>query len=479
MAVLDQLEPKKVFQFFEEMCAIPHGSSNTKAVSDWCVDFAKQRGLECYQDASNNVIIIKEATAGYENAEPVILQGHLDMVCEKDPDCKKDMEKEGLDLAIDGDLILAKGTTLGGDDGIAVAMALAVLDADDLPHPRVEAVLTVDEEIGMLGASALDVSPLKGRKFLNIDSEAEGIFTVSCAGGNSTICKFPVNRAAYGGTALKLTVGGLAGGHSGAEIDKGRGSSNMMMGRLLERVKTATDLRIVSVDGGLKENAIPRETVAVVVAADGQAAIDAAAKLDAAVKNEFRITDPGVFIKAETTEAAQQPMDADSSDRIRTFLCCAPDGIQAMSADIHGLVQTSLNMGVLTTAENEVKAQFCIRSCVDSQKAMVTERVVCLVNRLGGSVEIQGDYDGWQYKADSPLRDLLVEVYKDQYGKEPKIEAIHAGVECGLFSGKMPGLDCVSIGPDLTEIHTPRERMSVSSVQRVWKFVVEVLKRSK
>jgi dipeptidase D len=480
MAALDQLEPKKVFQFFEEMCAIPHGSGNTKAVSGWCADFAKKRGLAYHQDAANNMIIIKEATAGYEQAEPIILQGHLDMVCEKVPECGKDMEKEGLDLAVDGDLVLAKGTTLGGDDGIAVAMAMAVLDADDLAHPRIEAVFTVDEEIGMLGAAALDVSPLKGHKLLNLDSEAEGIFTVSCAGGNMTKCTLPVRRSDFSGSALTITVSGLIGGHSGQEIDKGRGNSNLLIGRALLAISQVTELRLVTVNGGLKDNAIPRETTATVLVADAQKARTAAKQLDAALRNEYRVTDEDVTLTVTSAKVADRiPMDADSSARCVCFLSCAPDGIQAMSADIAGLVQTSLNLGILTTREDAMAASFCVRSSVGSQKEMLRARLACLTKQLGGKTEISGDYGAWEYRADSPLRDLMVEVYKDQYGQAPKIEAIHGGVECGLFSGKMPGLDCVSIGPDLTGIHTPRERLSIASTQRMWKFVVEVLKRSK
>ncbi|WP_312637103.1 aminoacyl-histidine dipeptidase [Oscillibacter sp.] len=479
MAVLDQLEPKKVFQFFEEMCAIPHGSGNTKAVSDWCADFAKKRSLEYHQDASNNIIIIKEASYGYENAEPVILQGHLDMVCEKAPECAKDMAKEGLDLVVDGDLILARGTTLGGDDGIAVALAMAILDADDLAHPRVEAVFTVDEEIGMLGADVLDVSPLKGKRFLNLDSEAEGIFTVSCAGGNMTKCTIPVQRSAFVGSALTVTVSGLIGSHSGQEINKGRGNSSLLMGRVLLAMSQATELRLVAVDGGLKDNAIPRETTATVLAADEEKASAAAALLGEALKNEYHVTDRDVTLTVTSAKADQAPMDADSTRRCVCFLNCAPNGIQAMSADIPGLVQTSLNLGVLTTQENAMTASFCVRSSVGSQKAMLKARLNCLTAMLGGKTEVSGEYDAWEYRAESPLRDLMVEVFKDQYGKEPKIEAIHAGVECGLFCGKLPELDCVSIGPDLKDIHTPRERLSISSTRRLWGFVTEVLRRAK
>ena len=479
MRILENLEPQGVFRFFEEMCAIPHGSSNTKGVSDWLMDFARQRGLEAYQDRLNNVIIIKEATPGYESAGPVILQGHMDMVCEKAPDCAKDMKTEGLDLAVEGDTVYAKGTTLGGDDGIAVAMALAILDAEDIPHPRLEAVFTVDEEIGMLGAVGMeDVSMLRGRRMLNLDSEAEGVFTVSCAGGNLTQCVLPVRREAFDGQVLTVTVGGLRGGHSGVEIDKGLGNACMLLGRVLNACGLETELRLISAEGGLKDNAIPREASAVVSAADARAVKAVCARLDTELKNEYRTTDAQVFVSAAESGAGT-PMDADSTRRALTFLTCAPNGIQAMSADISGLVQTSLNLGILTTGEDAVTASFCVRSSVDSQKRMLVERLTCLTETLGGSVAVFGDYSGWEYRPDSPLRELLTEVFTQQYGCEPKIEAIHAGVECGIFAGKLPGLDCVSLGPDLTEIHTCRERLHIASVQRLWAMLLETLKRMK
>ena len=479
MDVLAQLEPQNVFRFFEQMCAIPHGSGNTKAVSDWCADFARARSLEYHQDADNNIIIIKEATPGYEQAEPIILQGHLDMVCEKEPGCTKDMEKEGLDLEVDGDWVRAKGTTLGSDDGIAVAMALAVLDADNIAHPRVEAVFTTDEETGLFGAASIDVSPLKGRRMINMDSEAEGIFTVSCAGGNTTTCILPLRREAFSGCALRITVSGLTGGHSGAEIDKGRANANMLMGRVLQATAARTELRIVSVNGGLKNNAIPVESVACVVVADEAAARDVLAEMNDALRSEYHLPDPNLVVSAQTAEAPQPAMDAATTDKVICMLTCLPNGIQAMSADIPGLVQTSLNLGILTTAEEELCAVFSLRSSIDSQKEMLKRRMDCLMAQLGGRVEFEGEYTGWQYQEHSPLRELMAEVFTEQYCKAPKIEAIHAGLECGLFAGKMPGLDCVSIGPDLLEIHTPRERMSISSVQRVWKFLLEVLKRAR
>lgn len=479
MAVLEQIEPKRVFHFFEGLCEIPHGSGNTKQVSDWLMEFARERDLEAYQDEKNNVVIIKDATPGYENADAVILQGHMDMVCEKAPDCTKDMSREGLDLAIDGDWIYAAGTTLGADDGVAVAMALALLDADDIPHPRLEAVITVDEEIGMLGAADMDVSMLRGRTMLNLDSEDEGVFTVSCAGGNLTSLTLPVAREPFNGTTLTVTVGGLRGGHSGTEIDKGLGNSSLLMGRVLCAAAAKSDLRLIAVDGGLKDNAIPRETVATLVAADAAAVKDACRTLDQALKNEYKTTDPDIFVAVADGTSGLLPMDESSTKRAVCLLTCIPNGIQAMSADIAGLVQTSLNLGILKTEESRIVGGCCVRSSIDSQKEMLVDRLACLAAMLGGTVSVSGDYSGWQYATHSPLRDLLTAVFVEQYGHEPKIEAIHAGVECGIFAGKLPGLDCVSLGPDMAEIHTCRERLSIASTERLWNMVLEALRRMK
>ena len=478
MSVLERLEPKKVFYYFEQLCAIPHGSRNTKAISDWCAAFARARGLEHYQDEANNVIIIQEATPGYEDAEPVILQGHLDMVCEKEPGCLKDMEREGLELAVEGDSVFARGTTLGGDDGIAAAMALAILDDPAIPHPRLEVVLTTEEEIGMLGAAALDVSPLRARQLINLDSEEEGVFTVGCAGGSLTWCALPVTRAPFEGAAVHLRVGGLTGGHSGTEINKGRANADLLLGRLLRAMEAAGELRLVSVSGGAKDNAIPVEAEAVAVVADSASARAVCMELAACLQREYRVTEPSMAVSVTETETAETPMDSASTRRVICFLSCVPNGVQEMSREIEGLVQTSLNLGVLHTGDREVDAAFCIRSSVASQKEMVNDRLRCLTEMLGGTVNISGDYPAWEYRPDSPLRERMLAVFREQYGHDPRIEAIHAGVECGLLCGKLPGLDCVSIGPDLTEIHTPRERMSISSVRRVWDFLLEVLKRS-
>lgn len=479
MRILEHLEPQSVFHYFEELCAIPHGSGNTKAISDYLVRFAQAHELRFVQDTHNNVIIYAAGSAGYEQSAPVILQGHMDMVCEKAPGCTKDMAREGLDLFVEGEEIGAHGTTLGGDDGIAVAMALAILADPSLPHPPLEVVITVDEEVGMLGAAALDMSALHGRTMLNLDSEDEGVFTVSCAGGATATCVLPVQRAAFAGTRLRLTVGGLTGGHSGAEIDKGRANADMLLGRVLCRMAQHTALRTVKVWGGQKDNAIPCEASAEILAADAAAAQRAAAEMEQALRHEYEKADPGLCVQCSVIDGDRLPMDEADTRRVICMLTCLPNGIQAMSPDMPGLVQTSLNLGILVTDFDSVRASFSVRSSVATQKQMLLDRLGVLMAQLGGSVTVAGDYPAWEYRRESPLRDVMVEVFRAQYGRAPRVEAIHAGLECGLFSGGLPGLDCVSFGPDLTEIHTCRERMHIASVQRVWAFTLEVLRRLK
>lgn len=476
MAILEHLEPKSVFSYFEQLCAIPHGSGNTKAVSDWLAAFARERNLRYVQDASGNVIMYLPASAGYEDASPVILQGHMDMVCEKTADCAKDMTSEGLDIAVEGDVVYARGTTLGGDDGIAVAMLLAVLDGAAPEHPPVEAVFTVDEEIGLLGAAALDASVLKGRRMINLDSEDEGIFTVSCAGGARANCAIPVDREAFGGTAFRLTVDGLRGGHSGVEIDKGRANAGKLLGRALYELCKTGEYRIGSLRGGAADNVIPSAAEAVVVG-DIAAAQKTATALEAALRDEYRATDPDITVSVTPCEFVSESMTRHSTDDAVTFLLCAPNGIRAMSAEIPGLVQTSLNLGILSTEQDAFKASFSVRSSIESQKHLLLDELRCLTERLGGTMGVTGDYPGWAYRADSPLRELMAQVFTEQYGYAPKIEAIHAGLECGLFAGKLPGLDCISLGPDMEAIHTPGEKLHIASTQRTWALLRETLRR--
>ena len=479
MGILSSLQPQNVFRFFEELCAIPHGSHNTKAISDYLAAFAESRRLKYRQDELNNVIIWKAPTAGYENAPTVMLQGHMDMVAEKDADCPKDMEKEGLDLFVEGDLVGARGTTLGGDDGIAVAMALAILDDDSIPHAPLECLFTVDEEVGMLGARGLDASDLTARYLLNLDSEEEKVLTVSCAGSTRAVCTLPVSRAAYEGIVCKLTLDGLMGGHSGEEIHKCRANANILMGRALTELRNATDLRIIAVSGGAKDNAIPRDAAALVSVKDFAAAEAAAKALGEALQNEYRTADPDIRVSLEPAASDLMPMDEDSTRRVAAFLFCAPNGVQMMSAEVAGLVQTSLNLGQVYTDGDAVIARFMIRSSVNSQAAETTEKVIALTEALGGTVDIPASYSAWQYRPDSHLRDVMIEAFRAVYGEEPKIAALHAGLECGILSGKMPDLDCISFGPDLTNIHTPRERLHVASTERTWALTLETLKRLK
>lgn len=490
MPVLEYLEPKAVFSYFERISAIPRGSRHTKAISDYCAAFARERGLDHRQDGANNVIIFAPASPGYETAEPIILQGHLDMVCEKAAGNPIHMEREGPRLVIDGGFVRADGTTLGGDDGIAVAMALAILDNPAIPRPRLEVVLTADEEIGMLGAAALDVSDLQGRRLLNLDSELEGVFTVSCAGGCVASCAIPVQwENVKRGSALRIRLDGLTGGHSGTEIHKGRANANVMMGRILKKLRADaaagkakgrwnTGLHLVRIDGGLKDNAIPVAAEMEIVAEDPGAVQKTAKELEAAFRREYRKTDPELSLSV-TEAMAALAMEEESAKRVEAFLTEAPAGVQSMSAEIPGLVRTSLNLGVLQTQPEGVRAAFCVRSGAAAEKMELVGRLSDLSKRIGAALAVEGDYPPWEYRADSPLRRLCESVFKEQYGHAPKIEAIHAGLECGLFCGKLPGLDCISIGPDLLEIHTPRERMRIASVQRVWAFVLEVLRRAK
>ena len=478
MAVLEHLEPKKVFSYFEEIAAIPHGSGNTKAISDYLADFAFAHALEYHQDAMNNIIIIKEATPGYEKVPPVILQGHMDMVCDLAPDCTKNMETEGLDLACTEEYIYAKGTTLGGDDGVAVAMTLAILDSDDLSHPRLEVVLTVDEEIGLLGAMGLDASPLTAKRLISLDSETEDTIFVSCAGGNVSRLTMPLTRAPYEGTPLALSVGGLLGGHSGVEIHLGRGNAIQILGRVLAAAARETDLRIVTVNGGARENAIPSEARAVVLAKDPDAVTALCARMDALLKAELATPDPGVTVTAQPAQDGLA-LDEETTRRVLFLLACAPNGVQVMSPDIPDLVQTSLNLGALVCGEDSLDAGFSLRSSVDTQMQMLVERLELLAAQLGGTLEVSGQYPGWPFRPDSPLRELMTQVYVEQFGREPKIKAVHAGAECGVFSGKIPGLDCLCISPDMTGLHTYHEKLYIASTQRIWNLVIETLKRMK
>ena len=482
MAVLSNLQPEKVFYYFEKLCSVPHGSGNTKQISDLCVGFAKELGLKYRQEACNNVIIWKNGSCGYENAAPIILQGHIDMVCAKTEDCTKDMTRDGLDVRTDGEWVWADKTSLGGDNGIAVAMILAILSDETLPHPPIEAVFTVDEEVGMDGAFALDCSDLKGKKLLNLDSEEEGVFTVSCAGGVRLDCTLELKQErAADMTGYRVTISGLKGGHSGMNINQGRGNANCLMARTLySAMERCPSLRVHELTGGQFDNVIclRADALAAVSAADAPAFEAFIKEFDATLKNEYAGCDAGVTLECAKTEAASAVSAETTSVMLHTLLAL-PQGVEEMSADFPGLVQTSLNLGVMHLTEDGLHFSYSIRSCIASQKAMLAQRVHAIVEFAGGTVSERGNYPGWQYARDSKLRELVLDVYRDLTGTEGKIEATHGGLECGIFIEKIPGLDAISLGPELHDVHSVRERLSVPSTERVYELVCEVLRRSR
>lgn len=476
------LQPEKVFKYFEEIAAIPHGSRNTKAISDYLVDFAKAHNLEYYQDAWNNVVMIQKATAGYEDAQAIIIQGHMDMVCEKESDCTIDFEKDGLDLYVDGDFLKARGTTLGGDDGIAVAYALAILDTPEIAHPRLEIVITVDEEIGMLGADAIDLSMLKGHKMLNIDSDIEGHFLTSCAGGMTVETFLPTVYEKAKGLAVTVQVTGLEGGHSGSEIDKEHGNANVIMGRVLKAFMDSMEMGLISLAGGLKDNAIPREcTAELLIEKENLSELEQiTASLNAVLAKEYAASDKDVCIKVtEKEEQEAEILTAASMAKVIFYLRNVPNGVQHMSRIMPGLVETSLNLGIMELTKEGLNLVSSVRSSVSTRKEELKEKLEFLAEFLGGEIAVNGDYPAWEYKADSDIRDTISQVYQELFEEEPVFEAIHAGLECGILSGKIENLDCVSFGPDNYDIHTPKERLSISSTEKVWKLLIEFLKRCK
>ena len=481
MRVLENLQPQRVFYYFEEIAKIPHGSGNTKQISDYLVSFAKEHGLEYYQDSLNNVIIIKEATNGYEEADAIIIQGHMDMVCEKESDCTIDFEKDGLELYVDGDFVRAKGTTLGGDDGIAVAYALALLESNELSHPRLEVVITVDEETGMNGAYGIDLSMLKGKKLLNIDSDEEGIFLTSCAGGTAVNATLPVKRIEQEGLAINLKVDGLFGGHSGAEIHKERGNADILMGRVLSRLLQEIPYGLISLEGGLKDNAIPREcTASIMIPEDFEEEVVAMLdKLSKTFKKELFASDANVNVSYEIVGMNRANiLDFTSLTRVVSYLRMVPNGVQHISQAISGLVETSLNLGIMELKEDMLMTETSIRSSVGSRKEDLRDQLIHIIEMLGGEAQIVGDYPAWEYQAESKLREEIANAYKNVFGKDVIFTAIHAGLECGILSQKIKGLDCVSFGPQNFDIHTPQERLSISSTERVWNFLVEYLKEA-
>jgi len=484
MGVLSHLEPKDVFYYFEEISKIPHGSGNEKELSDWLVKFAKEHNLEVIQDEAYNVIIKKPGTKGYENAPTVILQGHMDMVCEKNKDTEHNFEKDPLKLRVEGDYIYATGTTLGADNGIAIAYALAILASKDIPHPPLEVLLTVEEETGMGGAQRLDGSLLKGRILINMDSEEEGKLLVSCAGGVRTrhILKINWADAKKGLSAYTISIRGLKGGHSGMDIDKGRGNSNKIMGRILNDLLNSLEFELAEINGGSKMNAIPRECDAIILINENnkEKLENKIKEWDSILKNELSASDPLVSVTLNRCDKnIEKVFSKETKEKAIAALMLIPNGIKTMSMHINGLVESSTNLGVVVTENDSIKFESAIRSSVKTLKYAILEEAKTVAKVIGMELVADSDYPEWQYNPNSKLREIMIKVYKEMFGKEPEIYAIHAGVECGLLSEKLGGADMISFGPNLYDVHTPNEHMSISSVQRMWKYLLKVLESIK
>ena len=459
------------FRYFEEFSKIPRGSGNTKPIADYLCEFAKARGLFFYRDEKDNVVIRKKATRGYEGRPAVIFQGHADIVAEKAKNVNIDMQNEGLTLYRDGDFIRARGTTLGADDGVAMAYALAVLDSDDIMHPEFEAVFTSDEEIGLLGAAALDASVLHGKMLINIDSDDEGVFTVGCAGGARVDISMPTGAENYSGPAYRLVLSGLKGGHSGVEIDKGRVNAIKALAEVLALLR---GIRIISLEAGNADNAIPRDAEAVFTA-DTVSKAEIETVLCSARESLF-VGEEGAGFALEMIDFDGAALDSESTVRLVSLIRSMPNGVTGMSEDIKGLVETSLNMGIARLTLNELALTVSVRSAKGAEKAKLLSEIEKISLKHGAAISVRGEYPAWEYRKESRLRDVMCRVYRDMYGKDAKVVTIHAGLECGIFSDKIEGLDCLSLGPDNYDIHTPEEHLSLPSFARVWEYLTEVLK---
>jgi len=484
MNKLSNIAPIEVFRHFEKITQIPHGSGNEKALSDYILNFAKKLGLWAIQDETDTLIIRKPASAGYENSETVILQGHLDMVCEKNNDTVHDFLNDPLDLYIDEDWICAKGTTLGADNGIAIAYAMALMEGKDLAHPRLEFILTTNEEAGMDGAKNLDPTYITGTRLINLDSEDEGVFLSSCAGGMGVKARLYLEYVDIPSdyTCYKITLGGLRGGHSGLNIHEERGNANRLLGWLLSELQTS--FLLADFAGGSKTNAIPREAWAAVFVKgdDLQGVTDELVTLTALLQKTLQAGDElNVEIKPidEADIYKNNAIKPEITEKLTTLLISLPSGVAGMSAEFPELVETSSNLGVVHIADGQAVFAISIRSSVESRKIFLANQIESVATGFGAKFEKGGSYPGWQYNPSSQLREVFLRTYKEMHGKDARVEGIHAGLECGLFAEKKAGLDMIAMGPDMRDVHSPDERLSISSTRRTWEFLLEALKNLK
>lgn len=483
---IENLQPELVFNYFAEISKVPRGSGNEQGISDYLAREGKRLGLEVVQDENLNVLIKKPATKSYENAPTVIIQGHMDMVCEKNKGKEHDFTKEPIELRVDGDYLYATDTTLGADNGIAVAMGLALLASDDIQHPALEVIFTADEEETMNGAMNIKGELFKGEYIINLDSEEEGTITVSCAGGVTAVVTIDKEYKTVENkkSAYKIDIKGLLGGHSGMEIDKQRANSNVLMGRLLNHISNVCNIEfdLVSVEGGLKNNAIPREAECIILVNSNDES-----KLEKEInnalqvfKNEYKTSDPDVTIEFEKCDKAyDKALNDKCKENIIELINLMPRGIQTMSMDIKGLVESSTNLGVIANNEENFVFEFATRSSVKSLKDDLNNRMTLLCNKLGVKLDLMDDYPEWEYAKDSKLEKICVDTYEEVMGKKPEMVAIHAGLECGLLLDAIKGAQAISIGPNLFDVHTPNEHLDIPSTKRTWKYLVAILKNIK
>ncbi len=479
LAELKALDYKNVLYYFSEIASIPHGSGNVGQMADYLERFAKERNIRYVRDTADNVIFYKDATAGYEQYPTLILQGHMDMVCEKEVDADIDFATDGLTLKLDGEWLHADRTTLGGDDGIAVAYCLALLADDTIKHPALELVITTDEETGMDGAKALDASCLSGRHLLNIDSEEENIVLCGCAGGARVAGMIPIERMIAGGRTVKVTVSGLQGGHSGAEIDKNRANAVLLLARYLYQLREVVPFLVDEFAGGQKDNAIPRDAEATLVFPEeiSEEELARARELAAELVTELRGAEPEAKIGILPEDMVEETavMHPRSFEKFLFVLMQAPNGVQVNSTEVPGLVESSLNLGICKMTSEGMELHWALRSSKASYLKFLKEKLIYLIGFLGGDYEVSGEYPAWEYREESKLREIYVNAYEAMFGKRPEVALIHAGLECGLLGEKLPGLDMISIGPEMKDIHTPAERLHIPSTLRIYKLLEKIL----
>ncbi len=484
MSVLSGIKPEKVFEYFEEICSIPHGSGNTKQISDYLRAFAVNKGLRVNQEPCGNVVIYKNASEGYENSPTVCLQGHIDMVCEKASDSRHNFKKDPLPIAVMDDEVFSRGTTLGADDGIAAAMMLAILDSDEYEHPALEAVFTVDEETGMDGAKLLNYSSIRSRRVINLDTGEEGMFYISCAGGLRGNVSLPVDMKEHTGIEYDVVISGLHGGHSGEKIDRYYANAIVLMGRLLRFLQQRMKFRIMSLSGGLMDNAIPREAGCHILVSNENSTTfeQTIAEFERIVKYEYRANEKNLMIYCENLgENTARVLRNESAKRVMYLLTAMPDGVIKMCRDEgqEDLVETSLNFGIMRLSDERFTLEAGVRSSISSEKYALSTKLRVIAEAVGAEYTEKGDYPAWEYNEDSYLLPMLIRLYESAYGQSPVVRGIHAGLECGVIYNALKPVDIVSFGPTIMRAHTPKETLSISSTQRTFDLLLSLIKELK